>query len=405
MKLSTQTLGALAIAAASSAVSADVVTEWNQIALKASDVAGASPPVQARAMAVVHASIYEAVNAIDGRHQRYAVEVAAKPGALVDSAAAGAAHRALVRLFPQQQATLDAALAASMAAIPAGPGKNDGLDVGREAADKLAALRQPDGWDAKAGYTFSSGPGLYQATPPMAASPVLPGWGRVKPFVLKSASQFPFPGPKGPTSEAFARDLAEVRSVGGRSSTQRTQEQTAIAIHWAGSEIPPINAVARAGSNAAHLSVADDARLFALLNMAMADALIAVFDAKYQFNSWRPVTAIRGAVAGGSAGDAAWEPLLVTPPHPEYPSAHCIAVGAGEVVMRSFFGDAVKASYVHPPLGVARSWSSLSQLSKEVEDSRVWAGIHFRTAVVDGTEVGHRIGDYAVSSILQPVSR
>jgi hypothetical protein len=402
MKLSTHTVGALAIAAVSTTVSADVVTEWNQIALKTTDIAGASPPVQARAMALVHASIYEAVNAIDRRHERYAVELAAKPGALVESAAAAAAHGALVRLFPQQRGSLDAALAGSLAAVPAGPGKNDGLDVGREAADKLAALRQPDGWDAKASYTFSSGPGLYQPTPPMEASPVLPWWGRVKPFVLKSASQFPFPGPKEPTSEAFAKDLAEVNSLGGRASSQRTTEQTAVAIHWAGSEIPPLNAVARAGSTAARLSVADDARLFALLNMAMADALITVFDAKYRFNSWRPVTAIR---ASGNAGDRTWEPLLVTPPHPEYLSAHCMAAGAAEAVMRSFFGDAVKASYVHPPLGVLRSWSSLSQLSKEVEDSRVWAGIHFRTAVVDGTEVGRRIGDYAVTSSLQPVAR
>jgi hypothetical protein len=399
----------MAVAASSSAPRADVITDWNQTALRATESAAMGPPVQARVMSIVHAAIYEAVNAIDRRHAFYAVSVSAPADASVDSAAAAAAHGVLVRLLPPQQAAMDAALAAWLAQIPDGRGKTDGVQVGRDAAEKLTALRRYDGWDAKADYAFGAVAGAYQATPPMNAQPVLPQWRYVKPFVLESASQFPFAGPPPLTGAVFAKDLNEVRTLGGRTSAQRTSEQTAIAIHWAGSEIPPLNAVARSASAARRLSVADNARLFAYLNMAMADALIAVFDAKYKFDTWRPVTAIHTAANlgnGGIRGDAAWEPLLVTPPHQEYPSAHCAAAGAAEAVLQQFFGtDQASASYVYPPLGVLRRWDSFAKISKEVEDSRVWAGIHFRTSVEHGTQVGRRIGAHAVKAHLQPLGK
>lgn len=408
MNLLIRTVLAIALATSSSAAWADVITDWNQTALKATEVVGMGPPVQARVMAIVHAAIYDAVNALDRRHAAYAVTVTVSSGASVDSAAATAAHGALVRLFPLQQAMIDAALTVSLGQIPESQAKTDGMQMGREVAEKLFALRQSDGWDGKASYAFGSGPGVYQATPPMNAPPVLPHWRTVKPFLLKSAAQFAFAGPPNPTSGAFAKDFNEVKMLGAKASSQRTNEQTAIAIHWAGSEIPPMNAVARAASTARSLNVADNARLFAYLNMAMADALIAVFEAKYTFNTWRPVTAIRNAAIAGNAGiqtDEAWEPMMVTPPHPEYPSAHCIAVGAAEVVLQQFFGAKVSASYVYPPLGVLRRWESLAQISKEVEDARVWAGIHFRTAVEHATQVGRKIGEYALKEHMQPVSR
>jgi len=398
----------IAWAASSSAARADVVTDWNQIALRATDAAGMGPPVQARVMAIVHAAIYDAVNAIDRRHAVYAVAATAPPDASIDGAAAAAAHGALARLLPPQQAAMDAALATSLAQVPEGRAKTDGIQVGREVAEKLAALRRSDGWDAKRDYAFATSAGAYQATAPMNAQPVLPHWRSVKPFILQSASQFEFAGPPQLTGAAFARDFNEVRALGGRTSVQRTNEQTAIAIHWAGSEIPPLNAIARAASTARGLNVAENARLFAYLNLAMADALIAVFDAKYKFDTWRPMTAIRHPAAMGNAqiqGDPAWEPLLVTPPHQEYPSAHCAAAGAAEVVLQQYFDtDKVSASYVYPPLGVLRRWDSFAKISKEVEDSRVWAGIHFRTSVEHGSQVGRKIGAYAVKAHLQPVS-
>lgn len=399
----------IALSVSGSVASADVVTDWNQTAIRATEVAGMGPPVQARVMSIVHAAIYDAVNALDRRHAVYAVSVTAPTGASIDSAAAAAAHGALVRLFPPQQALIDGALTLSLAQMPESQAKADGMQVGRDVAEKIFVLRRTDGWDGKASYAFGGGAGTYQATPPMNAQPVLPHWRNVKPFVLDSASQFEFAGPPQLNGAAFAKDFNEVRTLGAKTSTQRTNEQTAVAIHWAGSEIPPLNAVARAASTARGLSVADNARLFVYLNMAMADALIAVFEAKYKFNTWRPITAIRNAAAAGNGavqGDATWEPMMVTPPHQEYPSAHCAAAGAAEAVLQQFFGtDKVSASYVYPPLGVLRRWDSFSKISQEVEDSRVWGGIHFRTAVEHGTQVGRKIGAYALKAHLQAVSR
>ena len=387
----------------------DAVTDWNQTALRATEIAAMPPPVQARAMAIVHAAVYDAVNAIDRRHAVYAVTVTAPAGASMESAVATAAHDALTGLLPSQQATLDAALKTSLAQIPDGQAKSDGMRIGSEVAEKILALRKTDGANGKADYSFGSGAGVYQATPPMNASPVLPHWRSVKPFMMLGATQFPFAGPAAPASAAFAKDFNEIKSIGSKSSTRRTSEQTAIAIHWSGSEIPPLNAVARAVSTEHKLGVADNARLFAYLNMAMADALIAVFESKYTFNTWRPVTAIRGTDMAHNKGiqaDAAWEPLLVTPPHPEYGCAHCIAVSAGTTVIRKFSrGDMITASYVYPALGILRKWTSLTQIEKEVGDSRVWGGVHFRTAVEHGTQVGRQIGEYGLNSSLQPVSK
>ena len=390
------------------AAHADVVTDWNQTALRATEIAAMPPPVQARAMAIVHAAVYDAVNAIDRRHAVYEVTVTALAGASMESAVATAAHDALTDLLPLQQATLDVALKTSLAQVPDGQAKSDGIRIGSEVAEKILALRKTDGANGKADYSFGSGAGVYQATPPMNASPVLPHWRSVKPFMLQSATQFPFAGPAAPASAAFAKDLNEIKAIGSKTSSGRTSEQTAIAILWSGSEITPLNAVARAVSTEHKIGVADNARLFAYLNMAMADALIAVFESKYTFNSWRPVTAIRGAeMANNKAikADASWEPLLVTPPHQEYGCAHCVAVSAATAVIRKFSGgDKIAASYVYPSLGVLRNWTSLTQIEKEVGDSRVWGGIHFRTAVEHGTQVGRQIGEHALNAYLQPVN-
>lgn len=384
------------------AAGADAVTDWNQTALRATETAGAPVPVQARAMAIVHAAIFDAVNAVERKYAAYAVDVRAEPGASAEAAAAAAAHGILERLYAPQKAITDAALAGALAKIPEGPARAAGLRLGQDVAEKLFALRKGDGSSAEQPYAFGSGPGIYQPTPPMNANPILPQWRNVKPFLLTSARQFPFPGPPAPGSGAFAKDFNEVKRLGSRASAERTNEQTAIAIHWAGSEVPPLNAIARAAAAAKGLTLVDDARLFALLNMAVADALIAGFEAKYTFNHWRPVTAIRNAGLAGNAAtsaDAAWEPLLVTPPHQEYPSAHCLGAGAAMAVLRHVFeGDRLSTSYVYPPLGVLRRWESFSQVEKEIENARVWAGIHFRTAVEHGTRYGRQVAEYGIQT-------
>jgi hypothetical protein len=388
------------------AAGADVVTDWNQTALRATEVAGFGPPPQTRAMAMVHAAVYDAVNAIDRRHAVYAVDVKAPAGASAEAAAAAAAHGVLVGLFPAQGPTLDAALTASLGAVADGEARTQGLAVGREVAIRYLAVRKDDGAGGKVAYAFATGPGRYQLTPPLSMPPVLPHWRQVKPFVLTSASQFALPGPPPLDSPEFARDFNEVKDLGGRRSTTRTNEQTATAIFWAGSEIPPVNAIARAMASAKKTSVSDNARLLAYLNMAMADSLIAGFDVKYRVDYWRPVTAIRNAAALGNralTADPGWEPLLVTPPHPEYPSAHALATGAAAEVLTGFLGsDSVATALIQPPLGVHRRWESLPQIVKEMEDARVWAGIHFRTATEHGTQLGRRIGAHALQSILRP---
>lgn len=388
---------------------ADVVTDWNQHALRATDIASMPPPVQARAMAIVHAAMYDAVNAIDQRHAAYWVNMVAPAGTSQESAVATAAHGILFALVPVQKAMLDAALKTTLSKIPDSQGKNDGMLVGSEVASKLLELRKTDGADAKTAYSMGSGAGVYQATPPMNIAPVLPHWRYVKPFILKNASQFQFAGPDAPSSKNFEKDFNEIKKLGSSTSTARTSEQTAIAIHWSGSEIPPFNAVARSISTEKNLGIADNARMFAHLNMAMADALIAVFEAKYTFNSWRPVTAIRSTNVSFNKAlvtDVGWEPLIVTPPHPEYGCAHCISAGAAIPVLRKFSAsDKISASYVYPVLGVPRKWSSLTQIAKEMEDARVWGGVHFRTASEHGTQVGYKIGEYTLANFMLPVKQ
>jgi hypothetical protein len=379
---------------------ADAVTEWNVIALNAT----ALPPnsiLQSRALAIVHAAIYDAVRAVEPTRGAYAVEIGAPAGTSIEAAVVAAAHAALARVAPAQRSMLDAALNLSLAKIADGHGKTDGIALGTQIAERIVALRASDGADAQATFAPRPGVGLYQPTPPQSLPAILPQWGAVTPFVLRSRTGLDFKGAPAAGSAQFARDFAEVRSVGARDSLTRTADQTAAAIFWTVQTAVPWHAAARAASAARGLSLADNARLFALLSLATADSQIVAFNEKYERPHWRPITAIRAAVdlnVPDLRGDAGWEPLLVTPPHPEYPSAHAVFSGAAEAVLRGFFrGDAVEVSVTAPgPFGVTRTFRSFSALSAEVEDARVWGGIHFRSADVDGAEVGRRIGERAL---------
>ncbi len=399
VKVALGALGLLVIvsAGAPGKATADVVTDWNIIALNATAV----PPnsiLQSRVLAIVHGAIYDTVRAVDRKGDAYAVDVTVPPGASVDAAAATTAHTVLVRLAPMQRPMLDAALTATLAKIADGRGKADGIGIGTQVAEKLLALRQADGADAKATFTPKPGPGLYQLTPPNNLPAILPHWGNVTPFVLWSRSGLEFQGPPTITSKEFARDFEEVKSVGARNSTTRTADQTAAAIFWTVQTAVPWHAAARAASAAKRLSIAENARLFALLAMATADSQIIAFDEKYKRPFWRPITAIRAAVdlnIPGLEGDPGWEPLTVTPPQPDYPSAHCIFSGAAEAVLRAFFGtDEVDVSVTAlGPFGVIRTYRKFSEMMQEVENARVWSGIHFRTADRDGVAVGRKIGE------------
>lgn len=388
---------------------ADAVTDWNQTAVTAYEVAEAPVPVQTRVMAMVHAAIFDAVNAIERKYTSYAVDVAAARGASPEAAAAAAAHGILEELFPLQKATFDAALVRSLKEIADGPAKTEGLRVGREVAGKLVALRKDDGSASPASYEFGKGAGVYQATPPKNMKPILPHWGKVRPFMLASAKQFPMPGPPPLDSAAFAKDFDEVKRLGSWNSAERTSEQTTIAIHWAGSGVRPWNSVAREVSAARNLNLIDNARFLALFNMAMADSLIAGFHYKYHYNFWRPVTAIRTGLASDPmlSADPKWEPLIVTPSHPDYPSGHCLNAGAAVAILQAINGsDVFSASYIYPPgRGVQLRWERFSQIAREIEDARVWGGIHFRSADEHGTRLGRQVAEFALTTRLLPKSR
>ena len=393
---------ALILGCAAPAARADAVLDWNAIA---ADLPIPAPPVMARVMAAMHGAMFDAVNSVEARYTPYRFAVPAAPGASIEAAAAAAAHGVLVKLVPAQKARFDEALAASLKKVPDGAAREGGMAVGAAVAEKMAGWRANDGFAAKASDNPGTEPGVWQRTPPGMAPGVLPQLGSVVPFGIKSATHVaPRPAI---TSAEFLRDYNEVKAYGGRTSTARTAEQTAIALFWSGNEVPMWNAAARAASQARKLSTAENARLFALMHIAGIDAGIVAFKVKYTNNDWRPITAIRnGKQTGNSAieADANWESLLVTPPHPEFPSGHCILSGAYERVLREIFqSDEVRFSYVYPPgLGMMRSYTSFSQMAREVEDSRVWGGIHFRSTDERSTELGRTIGAFVISTHMLP---
>ena len=393
---------ALLLSGAIDSAHADAVTDWNTTA---ATLPIPAPPVMARVMATMHGAVYDAINAIEPQFETYRFRVEAPVGASEEAAEAAAAHAVLVALIPSQKGALDAALAQSLAKIGDELSKADGIVVGKTVAERFLAWRAKDNFDAKAEDKPGTSAGAWQRTAPNFEPGVLPQFGSVTPFLLKSIDQYVAKGRPELTSMQFARDLDEVKRLGGRRSTERTAEQTAMAVFWTGNEILQLNAVARAVSQAKKLSMPENARLFALVHMAAADALIVSFRIKYQENSWRPITAIR-AGNGAATPDPNWESLLITPPHPEFPSAHCMTTGAVAQVLRDLIGsDEVKVGYVYPPgLGMMRNYTSLMQLEKEVEDARVFAGIHFRSTDQSSTELGRRVGTDAVAQHLRPVA-
>jgi hypothetical protein len=313
----------------------------------------------------------------------------------------------LTKLYWTQTLAFDVALEESLATIPDGPARADGLAIGAEVAQALLARRKDDRSNAPVTYTPTSDPGRYQLTPPAFASVALPHWGGVTPFLLTRADQFELAGPPALTSAAFANDLHEVQALGAKHSTTRTRDQSDAAKLWIASTPVTDNDAARQLSTHQGLSVVDNARLFALLNMAGADAYIACWQAKYRDPYWRPVTAIRNAQSAGNSGitaDPAWEPLLPTPAHPEYPSGRAAYTGATARVLREFFGDEVRVSLTNPAVKVTRTYHSLAQMGQEVEDARVWGVMHFRTAVVHGSALGRSIAAYGLKHHLRPVS-
>jgi membrane-associated phospholipid phosphatase len=389
--------------------SANVVLEWNQLALHAVGQARLSPVFVSRDLAITQAAVYDAVNAIDKSFEPYYAHVEASSGASTEAAAAQAAHDALAALFPAQAGTFDAALAADLVGIPPGRARQ-GIDVGHEAARQILEWRSTDGSTATVPYTPGTDPGDWQPTPPAFLPALAAQWPGVTPFALTAGSQFRPAAPPALDSAEYADAFNEVKDLGSATSTTRTDEQTQIARFWndglgTAFAMGYWNKIAQQVATEQNLSLVQDARLFALLNIAEADAQIACWDAKYTYNLWRPVTSIRAADTDGNDAtdpDATWTPLLTTPNFPSYTSAHSTLSAAAAGVLTDLFGANYHFTVGADSLpGVTRSFDSFGAAAAEAGRSRIYGGIHYQFDNTNAQAVGGEVADYVVGGFLK----
>jgi PAP2 superfamily len=389
------------------------VVTWNATLLIIVRTPGAQPKTvhPTRSFAIMHAAIYDAVNAIDKTHQPYLVRLrGASRSASQGAAASSAAHEVLVALYPSFQVTLDAQLKQSLALIPDGPDKTEGIAIGKTVADQILAARSNDGSNAQpVPFVFGNAPGDFQSTPPNLPSPQFTNWSHVTPFALESASQFRLGSPPALSSDAYTDAFNEVKSLGIVNSTTATADQMLTGRFWNGAIQNYWNEITQTAALGHNLNTARTARLFALLNLSFADGVIAFYDTKYTYNFWRPVTAIRAAALDGNPGtlaDPNWLPeVTTTTPDPSYPGAHAVISAAGASVLDSFFGkkdfDFVVTSEVLP--GATRSFTNFSGANEEATLSRILAGVHFRTDLTSGQRMGSQVADFVVDNFLTPV--
>ena len=373
------------------------VLEWNAVAAKAFlPTQGTDPLAQSRTFAILHGAIHDAANAIDPRFAPYTAGLHADHEASLDAAVAAASRHVLVALIPTQRTLIEDAYAHHLARFADGSAKDAGIKVGEASARAVLTRREQDGSDpaSQPAYAPKTAAGEYQFTPPFNAA-FFTGWGKVVPFGIEVA-QHRLRGPYALASTKYAADFTEVKEIGRASSATRTAEQSEIAKFWYEDSPLGWNRIAAAAIERADLDAHDTARVLALVNFAMADGFIAGFDWKYHFRFWRPMTAIRGAATDGNSStepDSSWEPLMVTPPVPDYPSTHTVLGAAAAEVLISRFGDSVPFTATSVTLpGVSRQFRTFSEAATENGLSRIYAGIHFRRAVTDGYQLGRDVG-------------
>lgn len=409
-------LAVLTLAVAPFTRAADnAVLYWNDQALNAIRLARTPPPIAAHHLAALHAAIYDSVNGITRTHQPWQGKAAAPAGANMDAAIASAAYTVINAYFGQatNPQVIRNAYNEALAAIPDGPAKTDGLAFGKQIAGAVLALRAQSGWNKPVDGTFSSTePGKWRETPPGFRPPVLPHWTKVKPFVMKSPEQFRPAPPPAVDSQEHAEEIAYINRVGIRDHAERTEYETLAAPFWAddlGSATPPghWNVIAQDLTRRNQLSVPETARLFALLNLACADAGISCWETKYYYSTWRPETAIREvtkAINPHAVANPDFIPLMASPAFASYTSGHSTFTSAGSRILERYFRtDDIEFTTTSDGLpGAVRSFKKLSDARKEIGMSRVWGGIHFMSDNLVGQEVGLKLADYVYDNVLQP---
>jgi hypothetical protein len=385
------------------AARADVIDDWTDEADGIAADKRLQAPAYSRVLAFMHVGMFEAVNAIDRRYAPYALDLIADRQTSRDAAIAAAAAEMLAAEFPDQAPALEARLAKFLATLATGPARDRGVLLGRRAAAGLRERRLPDGSELEETYRPVTSPGVYVPTTPAAGSTVA----QFKPWVIASASEFRPGPPPALTSATWTRDLNEIRQMGSVASTMRSPNQTDVARFWLLTGPRTWNPLVQQVLAASQLDLTDRARVRALVSMAAADSFIAVFDAKYTYNLWRPVTAIRNADLTGNPTtprEAGWLPLGETPMHPEYPCAHCISSAAVAAVLRGMVGDSIPPVTLTSPTapGVPRHFTRLADYEEEVSNARVWAGFHYRFSTLVARDMGRKIGERTLATQLKP---
>ena len=386
---------------------ADVVHDWNTIML--TTISAQSPFAQARFGAITQLAVFEAVNACTGEYEAYLGTVIAPSGASPEAAAVAAAHAVLRNYFPTSAQALDAARAASLAAIPNGQAKTDGISVGEAAAAAMIATRANDGSTPLETFLPSStDPGVWQPTPPAFGPGILLNWRNVTPFGIRSGDQFRLPPPPALTSQKYRKAYDEVKNVGEMNSTARPKDRADVARYYA--ITPPtqvFDLVVQQVTIAQNRSLSENARAFALINMAINDALVSVFDTKYFYVFWRPVTAIRAGDLDGNPhtdADVNWTPFITTPSFPGYASAHAAGCGAARKVAELLFGAGGHTITLSNPAlpDVVLHYTTFHDITEDVDDARVYGGIHFRFDQRAGNRMGRQVGEYVLEHNLRP---
>ena len=382
-------------------VRADSVSEWNTRACDLIASANIDTPSANRALAIMHTAIYEAVNAITKKYPAGDLKLNASRAASVDAAIATASRAVLVKLLPAKAIDVEVAWQKAMKAIPDGASKTEGTSIGERAAAAILASRSEDGFGTVESYRPYTIAGVYVPT----AVPLVSQWPSRKPWLMTSGSQFR-PGPQPDLkSELWARDYNEIKAVGSKNSKTRTQDQTDIARFWEATGPVIYHGLVKSVADSPGRDVTQNARLFMAVTQVTDDAMIAIFDAKYHYKFWRPITAIRnGDIDGNDATtrDESWTPFINTPMHPEYPCAHCIVAASIGTVLQADIGNAtITLSTTSPTAnGAKRTWMKVDDLIQEVSNGRIYDGVHYRNSTEVGTAMGRQIGKLAVTKYL-----